>query len=346
MNDGEWRLGLLAREARKNITAQGSRVLIALTVGLFVASSAAAFSAWESANFSDQLDDLAARGRNVVLISSSVSETPAAMTRASCEGLSQLGHVERAGGIVATGRSEVIPFGGGIPTFRVSSTLVPAISSYDAVLGSALAAQAAGSTTTIRVDGIVAHAVFAPEQPPGVDLNSGLLLPATVEDRDVRLCVVVLDDLATASIVVPSLVASLDSSGPPLAAVSALRESSDPISTYLQRFSRHWPLLSGAVIGLLLGLVTLGRTSELSAYLLSGTSRASFRELLIFEAAYVSGLCAMAATATGLVFNIAGDHVLVTAARGLQVGAVALLTTLAVTLSIANRRPSDLAKDR
>ena len=341
-----WRASYLVREAVLDTFALSGRSVLAVIAAVLISSSTAAWAVWEAKAFEQSLLELGDRGRNVVVVASGSPDVVARISRASCESLSDLPGVARAGVVVPVGRSDVFPFGVDMPVFRVSSTLLPELVHSDAVVGSALASTPAGSEQRISIEEFAVVAVVGEREPPGIDINSGVSLPASLEEESAESCVAVLDHQADVATWTPSLLSNLDSSGPPLAAFPALRESTDARVAYLERATRFAPLVAGAFIGVLFGLITISRAAELATYRLSGTSVRELLLLLTVQGLLIGGVVSASATGACLILLPAGVDPGVIAVRSMEAGAGAALFSIALASSTAVRRPTDLAKDR
>ncbi|NKF31377.1 hypothetical protein HER21_33600, partial [Pseudomonas sp. BGM005] len=111
----------------------------------------------------------------------------------------------------------------------------------------------------------------AEARPAGIDINSGVVIPRSVQATTAPACVVQLERFADARSLSAALASSVSAAGPPLV-VQQVAESYDIVANYVERAERFIPLALGA-IGALMGLTALrARGSELAAYRLSGTS--------------------------------------------------------------------------
>lgn len=341
-----WRLALISREAVRNLTSATSRGFVALALAVFAGSATGVLAHLEARDLQTNLERLGTKGRNVLVISSSSTDTPARITRASCERATRLPGVERAGVLVSGGRGEVFPFGDEIPLFRVSTTLLPALENAPSVTGSALTTQQTGSVLRVRVNGADSASVVGGRQPPGVDINSGLSIAASVGDFVSPNCVAVLDMEADAEVAGALILAQLESDGPSLMVTPALRESTDVREAFLQRPSRYVSIAVGILIGALIGLINLGRSAELAVYRFSGTSRIDFLILLTLESGFIAALAATASAASTIVLTQAAPLGAAMSGRSIALGAGTLLTSLPFAVALAKRQVSDLAKDR
>jgi hypothetical protein len=341
-----WRIGDLVREAVLDTFSVGGRSILALVAAVAISSATAAWAVWETRMFDQTLIELGDRGRNVVVISSAMPDVAASISRGSCESLIDLPGVLRAGVVVQEGRDDVFPFGVDIPLYRVSSTLMPELADAEAVVGSAVADQPGGSAQRISIGDIAVEAVVGERQPTGVDVNSGVSLPASVNQADAENCFVVLDRRADVTSWAPSLVSELKSSGPPLGAIAVLQEPTDARQAYLDRATRFIPLAAGTFVGILFGLLTISRASELATYRLSGTSARDLLVMLSMQSLLVGGIVSASAAVASTPLSPIGADPSVIAMRAIEMGAIAAVVSSLLASSVALRRPTDLAKDR
>jgi hypothetical protein len=345
-NPPDWRLRHLAREAVLNLISRGSRGFVALTLAVLAGSAAAAFADLEGRNLQSSLEDLNARGRNVLVVSSSSDEAPARISRASCEQIAEMVGVLRAGAVVSDGRQKVFPYGSEVQVFRVSTTLIPELSESSSLVGAAITTQVTGTPVTLLVDGVHSAGMVGDKQPPGIDVNSGLSLAAGPADGVSPNCVVVLASKADSNAMAALILAHLKSEGSSLIAVPALRESVDLRQAFLDRPSRFLPLALGALLGAAIGLINLGRSSELAVYRFSGTSRTAFLVLVTLEASLVAAVASLAFVACSTVLGLLGTDLTSESLRGIGLGATTVLASLPFAMVLALKEVSDLAKDR
>jgi hypothetical protein len=278
-----------------------------------------------------------------VVLGAANRDAPVAIDRRSCELLADRPDVERAGLLVEEGRFDLPTLGSNVLVLAVSTGLAPALSRYDAVVGSALGLSA-GPHRLSGGAGVL-DAVVDGSAIPTTGMSSAVTvaLPSTVTSGDQ--CVVELSSHASAAAVSAELTAALSSAGGALAARPALRESVDVLSAHAHRAERILPMVVGGLGGLFVAVINALRSSAFAAYRLSGTRRAELLTLVWLEDALLAGLYACGGVAATVVLL----GLTVEARAGVLWIGVGALTWVAVgTLgwAAAGRNPIRMAKDR
>lgn len=349
-----WSLSLLAREAVRNVLTTAGRLFPMLILAVVFGSAHVAFAAHQGTALEAQLDELQTQGRNVIDLSGDAPAGPGTapqVSRASCEALSELPMVDRAG--LRRDSDESVSYaqiGLNVPVRAMSVTLAPALNDYDALLGTGLVNQSklgdidaitvvsdTGTTFTayadpsIGMEGLSTSAMFVPLGP---DVTSG------------PTCMVVLDRYANLQDSRAVLAASIDIDGGAGRADALLTETADLVQTYLNRSDRFLPMLLGVIGGLAVAGIAGLRSSELAAYRLSGTSPRSMAMLLGIEQALVAGLFVCSSALTVAILR--GEIISAPAVLGWSLLAAMVWLTVGnlATLPILRKRPSDMAKDR
>jgi hypothetical protein len=362
-----WHLGLLAREAGRNVAGRGSRMLPVLALAVLTGAGSTAFVALETQQLRTELADLAADGRGVLLVSAASPDAPARIDRASCEALTGQPGIARAGVLEPADRLDLLPVGTRLPAQRASTTLFPELAGADLLVGSALSDRTDGTfyVTTGGSDGEggeggeggeVTTAVHAGPHPEGLGSTFTITLPPDPGQPEATGCAVVLDELTDTAAALPAVTAQLGVTGNPVAAIEVLRATNDPAADYLDRTSRWLPVLLGLIGAVATAITTRLRASEIAVYRMSGTSPTSVMTLLAFESLLLAGTAAIAATAAALALTLAGPtgsggagyflDPTVPVLWGLALAGTWATATLFATTDLAVRRPDDLAKDR
>lgn len=341
-----WRFALLAREANRNVFGRGSRLrpLVAIAVILGVAQSG--FIALENDNLDRTLDTLRQAGRNIVVFQSTDAASPAIIDRASCEALAGESGVAAAGLLVPMDRQSAIPLGTSLNSYRASSTLVSGLQRADVVVGSALGEGRAASFT-LQVEGMsAASAIIGERQPTGIDTNSAIVLPLAATERSGESCVVAFGPLVRLRDAIPVVRSQLSVSGNPVAGVPVLLEPTSAVDGWLARPGRYLPLLLGLIGALVVMITSRLRASEVATYRLSGTSIRSITTLMSLEVALLGAVAAVSATATALVLAPHYPDLAVPLLWAIGAAGLWSIAVIAVAVSAARQRPTDLAKDR
>ncbi|QGH69172.1 hypothetical protein [Pseudactinotalea sp. HY158] len=345
MQRDRWHLGLLAREAIRNVFGAGSRMLAILALAILAGAGSSAYIALETQIMRQEIHDLAAEGRNVLVFSALNNDAPARITRASCEVLAGQHGIRHAGMLEHAGELEVLPVGSRLPTQRASMTLFPELAEADLLVGRTLSERAA-RPFIVRTGQDLATAVHADRHPGGLGTGSSITLPPRPSDVTTERCVVVLDEFSDAGTALPAVAAQLKVTENSISGSELLTATSDPVADYLQRPSRWLPLLLGLFGAIATAVTTRLRASEFAVYRMSGTSPVSVMTLLTLEALLIAGTAALSATAASLA--LAPHHLdpTIPILWGLALAGTWALSAVASSLDLAVRRPSDLAKDR
>ena len=348
-----WPLALLAREATRNVFSTAARLFPVVLLAVLLGSSQATLAVHQGNALEQQVAELRTQGRNVLSATQTAQDSPVLIDRASCEALTALPVIERAGIQVADGRSMDLPqLGARIPVRPVSTTLLPEVAMHDAVIGPGMAATvgltpgqrldlAPGPNGTSTVSALVGSGDGA-----GLGGTGAVFVAADSSVTTSATCSVVLTPFADASAAAPVIAASLDVQDNPVLVSAELRETTDVVALFLARVERFLPLLLGALGGLTVAVIGSLRSSELAAYRLSGTSPRSLGVLLAFEQVLVAGVFVAASVAATLL--LAGQALTPAASILWSVagGLVWLVVGNLVALPVLRRRPSDMAKDR
>lgn len=292
-----WRVGMLVREAFKNVFTLRSRLFAVILLAALLGSSAAAFAALESRGLDTQLLSIEDRGSSVVTFRSREPDQPISVTRSSCEALARRDGVVRAGALVDIGVRDIRELGARIRVYSGSSTLFPQLARHDGVLGAALQRSAARRNVTLG-QGDVRQLAPGANQPEGVPTNGAVVLPLSPLDRTVPSCIAVLDRFTDVHGLASVLAAELSVSGGDVAAVRQLVPTSDPAREWCDRPGQFAWLAVGFVVGVVVSLLTWTRSSEIAAYRLSGTSRIQLVVLIGFEVAIVAAVFMVSAVAS------------------------------------------------
>lgn len=348
---GNWRLGYLAREAALNVFGRSSRMLPLVVLAVLAGVGSSAFSAVESVAFRASLDELAELGRGVVLFGAAPSSPPASIDRASCEAPAAEPGVERAGLAIRGGFIDVSPIGANLPTMRASTTLFPALTTADIVIGYALGhAFTEGSDETFSVLARGAEdttlAVVGSDDVDALGANSVILLPLQVTDTHGEQCVVMFDELADTAHGLAAYGSQLSAAGSDVTGYEVLPDAVSPISAYLNRPGRFLPLLLGLMGAIAAGIGYRLRASEIAVYRLSGSEPAAVLALMTIEVLLVAGTALASSVAAALVLAWAYRDPTVAMLGGVVLAGTWAVLTIGMCFDLALRRPTDLAKDR
>lgn len=340
-----WRLGLLAREAARNVFGRGSRMLVVLALAILAGAASSAYIALDTQSMRDDVQDLAADGRNVLVFSAMSNDAPASIQRASCEALAEQHGVLRAGILDPAGQLDVLPVGPRLPAQRASSTLFPELVGADLLVGRNLSDRAE-RPFTVWAGQDLATAVHADPHPEDLGTGSSVTLPPRPTDTTSTRCVVVLDAFSDVDAALPTVAAGLKVSDNPVSGAELLTATNDPVNDYLQRLDRWFPVLLGLLGGAAMAITTRLRASEIAVYRMSGTAPVSVLTLLTLEALLVSGAAAVSATAASLALFEHYRDPAIPILWGLALAGAWSIIALAASLDLPFRRPNDLAKDR
>ncbi|MCW2286947.1 hypothetical protein EDF60_1593 [Leucobacter luti] len=341
-----WTLRQLSEEALANVLSPYSRsrwfTYFVVFLGMvFVATRGVE---WESLQL--QLSELGAQGRNVVLVESAIDGAPATIDRLSCEALTTVLGVERAGGVSDATSQDFVQFGKSVQVYSSSTTLFPLLSRANILLGRSLLDLPPGEGSVLLGDGWSATALVSDMQPDGIPTNTAVLGAFSVEEEQLTACLVVLDPYQRAEEAMPQLLSQLKVRNHPVAASPAIRDLVNPVDQYLARFSRSFPIGIGLILGSVMALSIRSRSSEIATYRLSGTGRSSASVLLFFEALCLTGLFWLSGSGAALLilgFNLA---LLTILSELLVVAGVAVFISNGAAYLVLRRSPIALAKDR
>jgi hypothetical protein len=345
MQRDRWRLSMLAREATRNVFGPGSRLLTIVALAVLAGAASSAYIALETQSMRQEINDLAADGRNVLVFSGLSSEAPTRIDRASCEALAGQHGVSHAGVLEPAEPVDVLPVGTRLPAQRASTTLIPELSEAELLVGRNLSDRAS-LPFKVWVGGDLATAAHAAPHPEDLGTGSSITLPLRPSDTTSEKCVVILDEFPDVDSALPAIASQLKVMVNPAAGTELLTATSDPIGDYLQRPDRWFPLLLGFLGAIATAIVTRLRASEVAVYRMSGTSPTSIMTLLTFETLLITGCAALSATAASLTLSPHYLDLAVPILWGLALAGTWTIVTLAASLDLAIRRPSDLAKDR
>jgi len=227
---------------------------------------------------------------------------------------------------------------------RVSTTLLPQLSRFDALIGRDLLDR--HQPDFALVDGWLASVAPLSRQREGVSNAYALVLPLLPTDSKAGSCIVVLDRFVRADAVATEQMASLEVTGGAIIGSEVLQATSDPVAAFLDRPGRFLPYLLG-MLGAIATIITFRlRSSEFATYRMSGTGIRSLLTLIACETLLVTGVASSSAALSVFVLH---DRYLSLATpiwSGVALaGSWAAITVLG-TVDLAFRRPIDLAKDR
>jgi hypothetical protein len=345
MQRDRWRGGYLAREALRNVFDIRSRMFALVVLALLAGVGTAAYSAWESSLFQSQLLQDAKAGRNVLQFSSTTPSQPVHISRQSCEELTRIPGVIRAGILVPVGTLAFPGVGADLPTFSASQTLFPELKRVDVIVGDQLK-RATASFNILMPDTTIETAIVGATQPVGIDVNSSVVTALSPSTTSGDQCLVVLSKYVNQNSMQPVLSAGLRVSGGAVQGQSQYRGEQNPIFAFLNRPGQFLPLLLGVFGGLAAGIFNRLRGSELAAYRLSGTSVRSLEIILTLEQAALAG--------TFIASSVGGSVVLFR--YEFDIGAVGFFEIAAgcawvvvaslTGIDVAFRRPTSLANER
>lgn len=346
MEIDRWRLRFIAREAVLNVGSTRSRLFPMLAITVVLGTAMSCYLAVEGTAFSDSLDRLREQGRTVVVFQSVDPDDPVAINTATCESISTRPDVVRAGAILPGERADILPLGSRIPTYRVSTTLVPELRGTDAVIGATLSHRSAGALQQLKISGDVFDGVVGARQPEGIGVNAVVAFPLLPTDATSPVCIVEFEDFAARDAAVPSVAAELRSRGQPIAGVAVLRETVDVVDVYLHRMSALLAVALGVLAGGTIGVGLLLRSAEIAVYRLSGSARTSVLGILALECSLLAAAGGAAGTLTAVLLWPWMVSPLATVSSTMVFTATTALTSSTFAWIVVRRPPSDLAKDR
>lgn len=338
-----WRAGPLVREASLNVFLGGGGLHLLAGFALVTGAAVGVALAGQAMTIEAELMSLRSEGRGVVVFTTADRDIEVHIDRMTCEGLAARSDVERAGILVDTGRHDLATVGRDVVVFQASTSLAPALSTVDALVGDKLGYP--HGQRRLNLDGHSVSAVVDDSGVPttGMDSAVTVALPPAVVSGDE--CVVLLVPWARTQEVAAEAAATLRAEGGPVSAYAALREPVDVISRHTDRPERLLPVLAGLVGAVLTAIVTATRSSQLAAYRLSGTSCTQLLVLLWLEGALLAGLFAASGVLAAILLlgigpSAAAGAVWILAGATVWVGLGSLAWPSAV------RNPIHLAKDR
>lgn len=346
MDTDRWRLTHLVREVARNVLNARSRPALLLFLAVIFGVGGIGYAAAESHALANQLAAEQAAGRNIISFGALDPNEPVLIDRASCDQLTEIAGVTRAGLVQLATSRDFLQLGTNVPVLAASQTLFPALRDGVVLVGSALRPPAATDFTLATTEGTLMQARVNHAEPTGLNSNSVVVVPLTPGTTSTSACIAVLDQRADASLLTPILTARLHTAGGQIVAQPANSPAIDPVKAYLSRPGQYVPLILGLVGGLATGLVNRSRTSELAAYRLSGTSARSSALLLGLETALIAGVTATSAVAAILALHDRIQTPLATACIALAGAATWWLTGILATIDIPFRNAISLAKDR
>ena len=345
MQRDAWSFAYLLREANKNVFGSHARLRPLTLVSLAAFMSLSIFAASEAHRFSSQLDSLDARGRNVILLSASDPASTAEISRRSCEYLSTVAGVERAGLLAPSGHADFLRLGRNIPIIFASASLFPNLGPYEALIGASLISSTR-PTVLLTSSGKHLHAAGGQVAPDSLGVGSAVTLALEPSINQGAQCVVILSKFSDAQKSIPMLAGQLEVSGAPISGRQQLTETVDVVSAYIHRPGLYLPLILGVMGAILSALVNGGRASELAAYFLSGSSRRSMFILVALEQLLVAGIGFSSGIFALIVLSQYFFH-LASVIFGLAAGAFGWVgLSCLMSLPVILKKPTELAKDR
>lgn len=285
---GAWRGVDLVEEAIRNSLNWRSRQAVSIAVAIALGLALAAITTADWRGLASNLAALDLRGRNVIVAGPADPANPVAISVDSCERLSELAAVERAGSVMSLPPVTSVQLGPRVPVLGVSPSLLPELQDHDVAIGPSLGL--ARDTTRLVFGDFLLRATVMSEQPEALGVNGALAVRLPLQTRTTMSCVVVLRDAESVGLQIPLVAAQLHTAGGDVAVVSYLTESFDVIAAFQNRGTRWLPLIAG-IAGSLLGVaMLLMRSSELATYRLSGSSRPDLYRLLVIEQAVLAGV--------------------------------------------------------
>jgi len=298
----EWRTLTLAREALLNLATLRAPMMLAVLIAGVLGSASSAFAAFEGERFSERLAALESRGSEIITFGPETAQSVARISRASCEALAREPGVRRAGLLVDEGTRDFAELGARTAVFSASSTLFPALSHADGLIGADLG----GGDSARRIvfaPGDVRALLASEAQPEGVPTNSAVVVPLSPSTDSSPYCLVELRRYQEVDEDVEVLGSRLQVTGGAITGLPRLRLTTDPVLDWRTRPGQVLPLALGAAGGLLT-LVLIGRRShELAAYRLSGTSRRSLALLLTLEGTLIAGVFVLSGALAAFAFG-------------------------------------------
>lgn len=291
----------------------------------------------------NQLDDLNARGRNVLTLESGSPGETILIGRAACEGLTDDPDIARAGILINAGEVTGSQLGTNVPFFRASSTLFPELRNATILLGANLPAASARPHHMV-VEGVVMDSAPLAEQPEGIRVNQSVVTGLPPQIRDAETCLVVLEPRADPVALVPRIEAGMTVHGASVHARPTMQETTSLLRAYRDRLTRLMPFGVGLIGAGIAFLIARARAREYAAYRLTGASRIDVLTLTVLE----QGAVALA----GLLAGLSAAAISASAFPGYSTVAALLVTqtatwtvaTTAATLPFALANPARLTR--
>lgn len=343
----DWRAGYLAREATINVFGPKARMLPLVALAVLAGVASSTFIAVEAITLETASEQLAQNGMGIVVYGAANPDSPVVIDRASCEALADEPGIQRAGLVVDSETADLTPIGRDLPTMRASLTLFPLLAHADVVIGSAFRT-ATDDELWVTHDG-ADHgtlAVVAPREPDALGSNAAILLPLRPTDATGPQCVVVFEAFADTGRGASAYSAQLSTAGNAVIGVESLPNAVDPAVAYLERPGRFLPLLLGLMGAIAAGIFGRLRASEIAVYRLSGSSSSSVLALVTLESMFVAGVALASAVATAGALSPWYLDVSVAMLAGLVLAGTWAVGAIVMSVDLAIRRPTDLAKDR
>ena len=345
MQRDRWAAGQLAREACRNVFDLRSRLFFLLGLAALMGALIPIYAAVQSTQLRAQLSQDALRGRNILVFAALNADSPVEISRASCERLSSSPDVVRAGVLLPLPTRNFLQLGAVIPVAAASSTLLPELARFGALVGSALR-PTGPAFSLLMPDGGIQSAIVNNPQPDVIGTNSNVVVGLPPAVTSTPRCIVVLTPTAIEAEAVPQLRAQLQSTGGAVSAQQEFTESRSPIALFLGRPDQFLPLLLALAGALSAGMLNRLRTAEWAAYRMSGTSARSLAIIMLCEQSALAGCLGLAATLATLV--LAPVLISPVATIGMALAAAALWVGVGTfaSVQICWRKPTSLAKDR
>ncbi|GAB3229116.1 hypothetical protein GCM10027586_14240 [Kineococcus gypseus] len=345
MHRDDWPFGLLVREAILNIFGPGSRMLVILALAVLAGAGSSTYIAVQSQAVRQEVFDLAADGRNVLVISALSNDAPSSINRASCENLHKQQGVDHAGILESAGELDVLPVGTRLPAQRASTTLFRELTNTDLLVGRNLSDRVSRQFT-VRSGRDLASAKHADPHPEDLGTSFSVTLPPHPSHPSTARCVVILNAFSDADLASSIIAAQLKVTKNPISVTELLTATTNPVDNYLQRVDRWFPVLLGLLGAVAAVVTTRRRASEIAVYRMSGTSPVSMMTLLTLETLLITGSAALSATAAALTLSSYYLDLAVPILWGCVLAGSWAIFAIVALLDLGVRRPSELAKDR
>jgi hypothetical protein len=341
-----WALASVAREAWINVFGVGSRLKLLVALSVAMGVTVIAVGSLDSLSLRGELRALEDEGANIVVFRSIDPNSPAQISRTSCEALASSVGVDRAGLIVYAARASVSPIGFDLPVVRASTTLFPDLSNVDLVIGSSLG-PASEDPYFVQVNDSQTPALArtSASVPDTIGTDASVVAPLQPDDLSGDQCLVVLDPRFDVREVQLVFGAQLAVQGGGIAPIVENAPAVHPVTRFDHRITEHLPILMGLVGGLVCALAFRFRTSEIATYRLSGTGRRSLLLVLGFEISLIAGVGAVASAVAGLVLSNYSLSTSYQVEASLMFGASCALVGMSATAPLAWINPIALAKD-